>query len=155
MQQEFIRQYLADPRRDAKRAAIAAGYSVPCAAAHACRMLKSIPIRQAIEEREASYRRKLDAQAEKAYIDERMVVAGILKEIADAKASGQGAWQSATILRAYELLGKYLGMFKDQVEIGLDAAIISQLEQGRRRAAGLIEPEEEEEEKKDGADKPN
>ena len=153
MQQEFIRQYLANPKRDAKAAAIAAGYSVPSAAAHACRMLKTPQIKQAIDEREASYRRKLDAAAERAYIDEAMVVSGILKEIRDAKAAGVGAWQAQIVLRGYELLGKSLGMFKDQVEVGMDQKIIDALMAGRQRAAGLGSNEEEEKSEED--QKPN
>ena len=40
----------------------------------------------------------------------------------------QGAWQSATNLCGYELLGKYFGMFTDKIAIGVDNKIIQQLE---------------------------
>ena|SRR6516225_6280129 len=77
------------------------------------------------------------------------------------KAAGQGAWQSATQLRGYELLGKYLGIFKDQVDVSADEKLIEQLHRGRLRAAGLLPKEEEEssdavdESKRDDEPKPN
>ena len=71
-----------------------------------------------------------------------MVLQGILDTIKKAERSGEGAWQSATILKGWELLGRYLGMFKDQVAVGVDEAIMRQLEMGRARAVGLLkEPE--------------
>jgi len=38
-----------------------------------------------------------------------MVIMGILETIEASRAAGQGAWQAATALCAYELLGRYLG----------------------------------------------
>jgi hypothetical protein len=154
MQQRFVEELLADPQRRQKQAAIRAGYSIVTAASCACNLLKKPEIKQAISEREQVVRQRLDAAAEKAYVDEALVVAGILNEIRSAKLAGQGAWQAATILRAYELLGKYLGMFKDQVEVGMDAQIVAALAAGRDRARGITEPEEEAEEKPNGADEP-
>lgn len=38
-------------------------------------------------------------------------------------------------LRAIEMLGKYLGMFKEKVEVSGDALLIEQLQRGRERVA--------------------
>ena len=151
MQQRLVDELLADPKRRQKQAAIRAGYKPSTAAQAACLILKKPEVKAAIDAREQAFRKKLDAAAEQAYIDEQMVVAGILKEIRDAKAAGVGAWQAQIILRGYELLGKYLGMFKDQVELGMDAQIVAALAAGRDRARGITGPEE----KLDGTDKPN
>jgi hypothetical protein len=35
-----------------------------------------------------------------------------------AASAGRGAWQSQTIQRGWELLGRYLGVFTDKVEVG-------------------------------------
>jgi phage terminase small subunit len=156
MQQRFIDELLTDPRRNGKEAALRAGYSEKSAKFAACRMLKKEEVKKALNEHEAAIRRKLDAAAEKAYVDEAMVVSGILKSIEDARAAGVGAWQMQAIQRGYEMLGRHLGMFKDQVEIGLDEQIIAQLKQGRERARGLGNEEEADEEKAEkGEPKPN
>jgi hypothetical protein len=49
MQEAFVANFIADPR-DAKAAAIMAGYSETSAAVTACRMLRNPPIMQAIVE---------------------------------------------------------------------------------------------------------
>jgi hypothetical protein len=62
----------------------------------------------------------------------------------------------------YELLGKYLGIFTDKVEVGVDERVMKQLELADRRAAGLLPAEEEknasdvaEESKQGDEQKPN
>jgi phage terminase small subunit len=154
LQQRFIDEYLSDPKRVASYAAERAGYSPKSAKFAGCRVLRKPEIQRAIDEREAAIRRKLDAAAEKAYVDEAMVVSGILKSIEDARAAGVGAWQMQAIQRGYELLGRHLGMFKDQVEIGLDEQIIAQLEQGRERARGIRNEEDQNEEEKPAEETP-
>ena len=59
-------------------------------------------------------------------------------------------------MRGYELLGRYLGLFHDRVEVDLDTEIMARLEEGRRRAAGLTKNDEEEaEEQPPDEPKPN
>jgi hypothetical protein len=80
-----------------------------------------------------------------------MALKGILDAIEDAKHSGRGAWQSSTIMRGYELLGRHLGLFVDRVEIDTDEKIMASLGAGRKRAGGLVN-DEEEEPQEDGAE---
>lgn len=151
MQQRFVAEYLADPnpKRNAKAAALRAGYSKSSAGPHSCRMLQDPEIQGLINKELTRHLEKLD-------VDAQMVLKGILDAIDDAKHSGRGAWQSATIVRGYELLGRYLGLFHDRVEVDLDTEIMARLEEGRRRAAGLTKNDEEEaEEQPPDEPKPN
>ena len=47
------------------------------------------------------------------------------------------AWAFAAQLRGYELLGKYLGMWTERVDVSSDEKLIAALIAGRRRAQGL------------------
>lgn len=62
--------------------------------------------------------------------------------IEQAKRCGPGGWHSAAILRGYELLGRYLGMFHEKIDFSGDEKIIALLAAGRKRAAGIADDEE-------------
>src|SRR6267143_6049713 len=82
----------------------------------------------------AAIERKLEKRFEKLEITANHVLAE-LDGIRDAAIeAGSGAWQSATRVKVAELKGRYLGMFKDKVKIGLDEELIKRLEQGRKRS---------------------
>jgi phage terminase small subunit len=149
----FVREYLADPQRNATQAARRAGYSKSSAPAHSCRMLQDPEVQELINKELTRHLEKLD-------VDAQLVLKGIMDTIEDAKHSGRGAWQSATILRGYELLGRSLGLFHDKIDVNAaDNALIDALKRGRERAAGLLQEEEEEapeaEEKPAEEQKPN
>jgi phage terminase small subunit len=135
LQQRFIAEYLSDEKRNATAAAARAGYSDKSAKFIACHLLKNPEVQREIERRLKGIMEKLDVDAE-------MVVQGILETIESAKGAGQGAWQSAAVLRGYELLGRHLGMFKDKVDVRSDEQLIAALHAGRRRAAGIVDDEE-------------
>lgn len=135
MQRRFILEYLADPRRNASQAYLRAGYHSNNPKQHAYHLLHNPEV-----QRQMAY--ELQRHLEKLNIDAELVLKGIVQTIERAEKSGEGAWQSATILKGYELLGRYLGMFKDKMEIGVDEAIVKQLELGRLRAAGLLPKQE-------------
>jgi phage terminase small subunit len=135
MQRRFILEYLGDGSRNAAAAARRAGYSDDSAKQRGHVLLRNEEIQRAMEH-------ELQRHLEHLQIDAEMVLQGILDTIKKAERSGEGAWQSATILKGWELLGRYLGMFKEQIAVGVDEAIMKQLELGRARAAGLLkEPE--------------
>ena len=48
--------------------------------------------------------------------------------------AGAGAWQAATLVKIAELKGKYLKMFTERIEFGVDEKLIARLEAGRKRA---------------------
>lgn len=131
MQQLFILEYLADPRHSAKDAAIKAGYSKFHVKENAYHLLQNPEVQGQIERELNKHLRKLQVNAE-------MVISGIVNSIERAERAGDGAWQFQAVQRGYELLGKYLGLFTEKVEIGLDEKIMEQLAVGRARAAGLL-----------------
>ena len=50
-----------------------------------------------------------------------------------AKEAGAGAWQMTARLKAVELQGKFLKMWTEKIELGLDDKIIERLQQSRRK----------------------
>jgi hypothetical protein len=155
MRQRFVLEYLADGQRNATQAALRAGYRPSCARSEASKMLHDDEIQQAISDQLAKHLVKLQVNAE-------MVISGIVESIDSAKRAGQGAWQMQAIQRGYELLGRYLGIFTDKIEVGVDDKIVQELERGRLRAAGLLPAEQQndatdslEESKAEDEPKPN
>ena len=117
----------ADPKAGQAQAAIRAGFSPKRAKETACELMKDPEIKTAIQ-------RKMEKRFEKLEITANHVL-GELDEIRDAAIdAGSGAWQSATRVKVAELKGRYLGMFKDKLEIGLDEELIKRLQEGRKRA---------------------
>jgi phage terminase small subunit len=96
----FVREYLID--LNATQAAKRAGYSDKTAYSQGQRLLKDAEIQRAVEAGKAE-------RAERASLSAEMVIDG-LRSIAQGEAS-----DSARV-RAYELLGKHLGMFTDKTE---------------------------------------
>ena len=96
----FVREYLID--LNATQAAKRAGYSDRTAYSQGQRLLKDAEIQAAVETAQAN-------RAQSTGISAQMVLEG-LRGIAEGEAS-----DSARV-RAYELLGKHLGMFTDRVE---------------------------------------
>lgn len=103
-QQRFVQEYLID--LNATQAAIRTGYSAKTAEVQGCRLLSNAKIAQAVSD-------AMKARAEDTGIDQKMVIAGLIQE---AKAAGEDTTSSARI-RAWELLGKHLGMFTDKTEL--------------------------------------
>jgi hypothetical protein len=125
--QLFVHEYAADPKAGQAQAAIRAGFSPKRAKETACELMRDPEIKTAIQ-------RKMEKRFEKLEITANHVL-GELDEIRDAAiAAGSGAWQSATRVKVAELKGRYLGMFKDKLEIGLDEELIKRLQEGRKRA---------------------
>lgn len=103
-QERFVQEYLID--LNATQAAIRTGYSAKTANEQASRLLANVKIAAAVSE-------AMKARAEDIGIDQKMVIAGLIQE---AKAAGEDTTSSARI-RAWELLGKHLGMFTDKTEL--------------------------------------
>lgn len=127
MQQLFVMEYCADPKLGKAEAARRAGCSETRAKITACEWMKNAEIQEAIQ-------RKLDKRFAKLELTPNLVIAE-LDAIRDAAIeSGSGAWQSQTRIKVAELKGRYLGMFRDKLEIGVDEELIKRLEAGRKRA---------------------
>lgn len=94
-------------------------------------MLKDAEIQHAIGEELTAHREKLE-------LDFGMVIKGLMEVIEIARRAGQGAWQTQAMIRSYELIGKHLGMFTEKVDVNFDQKLMQLLEEGRKRAAGLV-----------------
>lgn len=101
-QRAFTVEYIVD--KNATQAAIRAGYSEKTAYSIGVQLLKKLEIREAIEELEKAAQTKAGITVEK-------IVARINKIAEDPNAAHRDK------LRADELLGKYLGMFTEKVEM--------------------------------------
>jgi phage terminase small subunit len=125
-------EYTKDPKAGQAQAAIRAGFSEKRAKETASELMKDPQIKEAIQRRLDKRFERLEAAGSDLSSDQ---VIAELDTIRDAAIdAGAGAWQSAARLKVAELKGKYLGMFKERVEIGLDEELIKRLEEGRKRA---------------------
>ena len=125
--QLFVHEYVADPKAGQAQAAIRAGFSPKRAKETACELMKDPQIKVAIE-------RKLTSKFETVQVDQKLVVTGLLRTIERCIDAGSGAWQTAGVLKAYELLGRHLKMFTEKLEIDLSDRIMEALAAGRKRA---------------------
>ena len=100
-QQRFVEEYLKDS--NATQAAIRAGYSKKTAQPQSARLLLNVIIKNAIKKAQKSLSERTEITQE--------VVIQKLKEIADANG------KISVAVRAWELIGKNLGMFKERIEI--------------------------------------
>jgi len=64
-----------------------------------------------------------------------LVLAGLLELRDRCIEAGAGSWQTAGLLKVYELLGRHLKMFTEKIEVGFDEELIKRLEAGRKRTA--------------------
>ena len=126
-QQQFVNEYLID--LNATQAAIRAGYSAKTAGSKGEQLLKIVAIKAAVGAALDERRKKNEVTAD--------YVISSLKEVAErclqrAKAvnakgeqirdeEGRGIWQfdSAGANKALGLLGKYLGLFTDKVQVNM------------------------------------
>ena len=97
-QEEFVRQYLID--RNATQAAIRAGYSEKTAHVQGPRLLANVSVAAAIRKATEKHSERVELKADD-------VIRGLLQE---AKAGDPDQPHPARI-RAWELLGKHIGMF--------------------------------------------
>jgi phage terminase small subunit len=104
-QERFIAEYLVD--LNASQAAIRAGYSARNANVEGARLLANVSISQELA-------RQMAAQAARTgYNQER-----IMRDLADIAGSDDAKIPER--LKALELMGKHIGMFRDKVELSVE-----------------------------------
>lgn len=118
-QASFCREYVLD--FNATQAAIRAGYSKNGAAVQASQLLTNPNVQSHIATLAAKVCDKAEITAEE-------VLKGI-KGIATSKESRDG-----DRLKAWELLGKYLKLFTDKVEVSASDSLLDAIERGRKLA---------------------
>ena len=119
-------EYCADPQTGKTEAARRAGFSKDRAQITACELMKNPEIQREID-------RKLSRRLERVKLTEQTVLDELQLITDAAKEAGAGHWQMQARLKATEMLGKYLKMWTEKVEIGIDDALIEKLREGRQR----------------------
>ncbi len=144
-QQRFVDEYLID--LNATQAAIRAGYSVKTADVQGSRMLGNVKVQQAISEAMAERSRRTGINQERILIelariallnpkalvnledatvnpeaspDDLAAIASVKVKHFPTKDGGEGIEREVKFydkIKAIELLGKHLGMFKDRIEL--------------------------------------
>jgi phage terminase small subunit len=109
MQELFVLALLSDPKRNATTAAIRAGYSEKRARATARELLANTEVQLAIHENEI-------AAFQAADVDAVYVITGIRDTVERCRSLGK-AFNPISALRGFELLGKYLKLWTDKVEL--------------------------------------
>lgn len=107
-QQLFVAHVLADPEGDAKKAAIAAGYSEKRAGPTSSELMRHRDVRYAIDAKTAKRLKKLEITAD-----------SVLKNVRDivVRCSVEGkAFNPAQALKGLELLGKFHKLWTDKIE---------------------------------------
>ena len=128
-QAAFVREYLVD--LNGTQAAIRAGYSEATAGSIAEENLKKPEIKAAVEAGMAARAAKVEVTAE-------MVLAGLLKEATrETGPVSQGAK-----VRAWELLGKHLGMMTDRSKVEVSGDLTAYLAASVERFNKLYGPDE-------------
>lgn len=143
MARAFIAAFCEDPACGKAEAARKAGYSAKRARVTASELMRNPEVKGEIDRRlERQLSEKVAGIETKSQSQELTpeVVIHDLDEVSEmCKLAGAGAWQAATLVKIAELKGKYLKMWTERVEFGVDEKLIALLEAGRKRA-GLIEP---------------
>lgn len=113
-QEAFAREYAID--HNATQAAIRAGYSEKTAGQIGFALLKIVEVRQLVD----AYDLEAEARAE---VSRDWILRGLKREAKSAETAGPR-------VRAFELLGKEVGMFRDRVELtGKDGAPLAPTEE--------------------------
>ena len=107
----FVREYLID--LNATQAAIRAGYSERTARQQGTRLLSDASIQSAVQT-------AVEQRARTTQVTAEMVVTGL-------QAIAEGGTSESARVRAYELLGKHLGMFTERSEVTFKQDILVEL----------------------------
>ena len=118
-QELFVKEYLVD--LNGKQAAIRAGYSEKTAEVQASRLLSNAKVSQFVAEQSKERAKKVDITAE--YVLE--TIKNTIERCAQAEPvydrngnpTGEYQFDSTAVLKGSELLGKYLKLFTDKIDL--------------------------------------
>jgi phage terminase small subunit len=141
MQRVFISAFCEDPKIGQAEAARKAGCSLKRAKQTAYEWMRDPEVKREIDRQLAL---RTEGRVEIVTKGEKLMPEDVIQELDDieetCKLAGPGAWQVATRVKVAELKGKYLKMWTEKIEFGLDEKLIARLEAGRKNA-GLKTPE--------------
>lgn len=137
---EYISIFCNDPKLGPTEAARKAGYAVSRAKQTGYDLMRDPDVKREIDRILANKIDSVEIAAKKEKLTPERVIQD-LEDIAEGcKTAGPGAWQAATLVKVAELKGKYLKMWTEKIEVGLDDALIAKLQEGRKRV-GITAPE--------------
>ena len=113
-QSRFVAEYLID--LNGTQAAIRAGYSAKTANEQASRLLANVNIQAAIQEAMKARQERTELTAQSVIDDIQAIKLDAMKEIADNNGNMRMSDRTAA-LKATELIGKHIGMFRERVEL--------------------------------------
>lgn len=113
-QAAFVQEYLVD--LNATQAAIKAGYSEKTAAEQASRLLTNVKVQEAVMKGRDKLANKVEVTTEK-------VLGGLLKEAS----ADDGPMCKAARVKAWELLGKHLGLLTDRSKVEVSGDVTGYL----------------------------
>lgn len=138
---EFIQVYCNDPKVGQTEAARKAGYAVSRAKQAGYELMRDPDVKREIDRQLAL---KTEGRIEVIAKSEKLTPERVIQDLGEieemCKLAGPGAWQASTLVKVAELKGRFLKMWVDRVEVGVDEKLIQRLEAGRRNA-GLKPPE--------------
>jgi hypothetical protein len=134
--QLFVAEYVAHPELNATQVAERCGFTGAHVKTRAYEMLRDPEVKAAIEHAQREVLAKVEVTAEE-------VVRDILAARQRCVEAGDGAWQTQGRLKCDELLGKFLGMWQEKVEVSFAEALAERLKKARHHVAGsnIEEPE--------------
>lgn len=125
--QLFVEEYVAHPELNGAEVAARAGYERKYAKNRAWELLNDPEVKSAIEHKQQQLLEKISLTAED-------VVKDILAARQRCVEAGDGAWQTQGRLKCDELLGKYLGMWQEKVELTTMDEMTERLKRAREQA---------------------
>lgn len=142
MKRAFIAAYCEDPKLGQAEAARSAGCSVKRAKVTAYEWMRDPEVKREIDRQLAQKVDRIDVRAKNGELTAETVIEELNNIAEMCRTAGAGAWQTAGLLKVAELKGKYLKMWTERIEFGVDEKLIALLEAGRKRAAGIAAPDQ-------------
>jgi hypothetical protein len=137
MKRAFIAAYCEDPKLGQADAARRAGASVKRAKITSYEWMRDPEVKREIDRQLAQKVDRINVRAQNGELTAETVIEELNAIAEMCRTAGAGAWQSAGLLKVAELKGKYLKMWTERIEFGVDEKLIALLEAGRKRAAGI------------------
>jgi phage terminase small subunit len=134
-QERFCHEYIID--LNATQAAIRAGYSEKTAQEQSSRLLSNVIIQKKINEAKENRSKSTGITAERVLTGIMGVIERCEKGVPvldnDGAPTGEWRFEATPALRGYELLGKHLKLFNEQVDVNLKGELAEKLERALQR----------------------
>lgn len=127
--QLFVAEYVAHPELNATQVAERCGYTGAHVKNRAYELLRDPEVKAAIEHAQRQLLDRVELKAED-------VIKDILAARQRCVEAGDGAWQTQGRLKCDELLGRYLNMWQEKIEISFAEGLAEKLRKARSLVRG-------------------